>query len=306
MICDYKNGVYAFDAHYERKGLVSIYIVADCGRAAIVDTAHNRALPYALAALKELGIPRENVDYVLLSHVHLDHAGGAGLFMQRLPNAKLVVHPRGARHMIDPSRLLAGAGEVYGAAEIARMYGTVIPVPPSRVLTPQDGCELPLGGRVVACLETPGHARHHMAYFDRTANAVFTGDAFGTTRKRFDAGGPCAFPMTTPTQFDPVAMHRSIDRIAALKPAAAYPTHFGRMSGTEQIAADLHRMIDGHVSAVTRAGGNFERTCEALGELFEEERIRQSWPIAPGELRSALEIEIRLNALGLCAWYIKV
>ena len=304
MIQNCTNGVYAFDAHFECDGLVALYIIADGGRAAIVDTANNRALPYALGALAELNIPREAVDYIFLTHVHLDHAGGAGLFTQELPNAKLVVHARGARHMTDPTKLLAGVREVYGAEATERMYGSLIPVPASRVLTPRDGEVITLGGRSIVCLDTPGHARHHMVYFDRTANAVFTGDAFGITYPGFDVGGrQSAFPTTSPVQFDPEAMHRSIDRIVSLSPAALYPTHFGEMRGAERIAADLHRLIDAHVKIVSDAKGDLGETLAGLERLFEEEGIRENRPSPSPERQLYFGVELALNAQGLCVWY---
>lgn len=304
MIYDYENGIYAFDAHYERDGLVSIYIILDGGRAAIVDTANNKALPYALDALKKLGVTHESIDYILLTHVHLDHAGGAGLFMQEFPNAKLVVHPRGARHMIDPAKLVAGVQKVYGAEETERMYGTLIPVPQPRIVTPEDGDEFRLGNRLIVCLDTPGHAKHHMAYFDKTANAVFAGDAFGITHKGLEVGErQSVIPTTSPVQFDPESMHRSIDRIVALNPSAVYPTHFGQMRDVKGIAADLHRLIDDHVKAVVDAEGDLKKTYDGLIELFEAEKTRQGWPIASEEWRVVFNVTIELNAQGLCVWY---
>lgn len=304
MIQDYGNSIYAIDAHFERDGLVSIYLIRDSGRAAFVDTANSRALPYVLDAMKELDIPRENIDAVFLTHVHLDHAGGAGLFMREFPNAKLIVHPRGARHMIDPSKLLAGVREVYGAEEAERMYGGLIPVKGSRVLTPADGDEITIGGRTIVCLDTPGHARHHMVYFDKEANAVFTGDAFGVTHSEFYADGRRSLlPTTSPVQFDPEAMRRSIDRIAGLEPTAVYLTHFGELRDVRRLAAELHRLLDEYLKVVTDAKGDPEKTRAALGELFEAERVRKGWTISAAELREAFRIEIKLSSQGLCLWY---
>ena len=108
--------------------LAAVHLVVENGRAAFVDTGTNASLPSALAALEVLGLTPDCVDYVMLTHIHLDHAGGAGAMMRRFPHARLVVHPRGARHMADPSKLVAGANAVYGRDEVRRLYGDVLPI----------------------------------------------------------------------------------------------------------------------------------------------------------------------------------
>jgi glyoxylase-like metal-dependent hydrolase (beta-lactamase superfamily II) len=126
-LIDYHNGIYAFDAGYVRPLLAAIHLIESEGRAAFVDTANFEVMPQALAALEARGLGTESVDYVILTHIHLDHAGGAGAMMEAFPNAKLVVHPRGARHMIEPTKLMAGVEGVYGRERARRMYGSLIP-----------------------------------------------------------------------------------------------------------------------------------------------------------------------------------
>ena len=145
------NGVHLIDTHYLRPGHASSHLVVDDGRAAFVDTGAAPAVPRLLAALDELGLSREQVDYVFLTHVHLDHAGGAGQLMQALPNAKAVLHPRGAPHMIRPARLIAGSIEVYGEALYRQLYGELLPVPEDRVIATEDGTRIRLGKRNVDC-----------------------------------------------------------------------------------------------------------------------------------------------------------
>src|ERR1700728_5488279 len=128
------HGITAVDAEYLYRGHAAAHIIEDAGRAAFVDVGTNLSVPYLLAALAELGIAPEAVDYLLLTHVHLDHAGGAGALMQALPNARAVLHPRGAAHLIDPAKLIAASIDVYGEAVYRRLYGEIVPLPKERVL----------------------------------------------------------------------------------------------------------------------------------------------------------------------------
>ncbi len=155
---DYGHGIAAVDSGFVRPMLDAVHLVVEGDRAAVVDTASNESVPHVLAALAERGLPAAQVDWVMLTHVHLDHAGGAGAMMARFPNARLAVHPRGARHMIDPSRLTAATIEVYGAEAARRMYGDIVPVPAGRVVEMPDGATLSLNGRHFEFLDTPGHA----------------------------------------------------------------------------------------------------------------------------------------------------
>ena len=125
---DCGDGIYGIDTFYEREGCTSVYIICSGGRCGIIESAANSSLPHLLSALDELGVDYANVDFLALTHVHLDHAGGAGSYMQKFPNAKLIVHPRGAKHMADPTALIEGVCEVYGKSETERMYGEIIPI----------------------------------------------------------------------------------------------------------------------------------------------------------------------------------
>ena len=124
---DYGNGIIAFDAGYVRPVLAAIHLIVENSRVAFVDTGSNDALPNALTALDRLGFDVSAVDYVILTHIHLDHAGGAGSMMAIFPNARLVVHPRGAKHMAEPAKLVAGVTQVYGADYVSRVYGEIVP-----------------------------------------------------------------------------------------------------------------------------------------------------------------------------------
>lgn len=304
---DYDHGITAIDSGYGRPMLDAIHLVIENGRAAVVDTGTNASVPRILDALERRGIAPEQVDWVLLTHVHLDHAGGAGLLMSRLPEAKLAVHPRGARHMIDPTRLFEATVEVYGEASATAMYGTIVPVPAQRVVEVGDGATLSLAGRGFEVLDTPGHARHHVCYHDLRSGHLFTGDTFGVSYRELDdvSGRHFVFPATSPAQFDPPALHASIDRILALRPEALYLTHFGQVRDIPRLGADLHRMIDAYAALGDRLRASpdrAERLRDGLRELLLDEARRQGWTLPREDLLTLFAGDIELNADGIAAW----
>ena len=213
---DLGHGISAIDTGYVRPRFDASHLVVENGRAAFVDVGTTHSAPGLLTALEAQGLPPGAVDYVIVTHVHLDHAGGAGEMMRRLPQARLVVHPRGAWHMVDPSKLWAGASAVFGKEFVLRSYGAPVPVDASRVVEATDGFTLELGGRPLRFLDTPGHARHHFCVWDETSRSMFTGDTFGLSyRELASARGAFVLPTTTPVQFEPEALLASIDRLVA-------------------------------------------------------------------------------------------
>ena len=303
----YDHGIYAFDSGYIRPQLAAIHLVVEHGRVAVVDTASNACLPRALEALQILGLSPASVDYVFLTHVHLDHAGGAGAMMQAFPEARLVVHPRGAPHMANPARLFAAVQAVYGADEAHRLYGELLPVPADRILAAGDGYTFDLAGRTLTCLETPGHARHHLCLHDPRSGCLFTGDIFGLSFRELDVDGrPSVIPTTTPTQFEPAVMHASVDRILACQPRALYLTHFAQVTDVARLGADLHRLIDAHLAVAERerdAGPERgARILTGLWALMDAEAARQGWRLSADQWREVLRMDIELNAQGLDYW----
>lgn len=307
-LISYAQGIHAIDALYERPRLAAIHLLVEDGRAAFFDTGTTHSLPQVLAALDRLGLTPGSVDYVIPSHVHLDHAGGAGAMMRAFPDATLVVHPRGARHLIDPARLLAGTVAVYGAARTAALYGDIVPVDAARVREASDGMTLDLAGRRLTLYDTPGHARHHICLHDAKSGALFTGDMLGLSYRELDRDGRTfAFPTTTPVQFDPPAMRASIGRLLALGPSCAYLTHFSRVADVPALGADLLRLVDAHVELARLAnwGAPAERHArlvEALWRLLLEEKARHGWTLTDAALRALFANDLELNAQGLAVW----
>lgn len=320
MLSEFGDGIHVVDSGFFRPRLDAIHLIVERGRVAIVDTGVNDSVPRVFEALAGLGLGTESVDWVVLTHVHLDHAGGAGLLMSRLPAARLLVHPRGARHMIDPARLMAGTVAVYGTEAARQMYGEIVPVPAERVVEAPDGFAIELAGRRLEAIDTPGHAKHHLCLVDRKAGIVFAGDTFGLSYRELDQGDrQFVVPSTTPVQFDPPALHASIDRIAALQPRAVALTHFGPVGDVPRLAADLHRQIDamvamardcaarlGDAAATPAHGAPTEtlREClrDGMRELIFTEARRQGWAADEAELQRIFTLDIPLNADGLVAW----
>ncbi|MBK6744089.1 MAG: MBL fold metallo-hydrolase [Hydrogenophilales bacterium] len=304
----YDHGIHVLDAEYVRHGLAAIHLMVQSGHAVIVDTGTNRSVPRVMAELAGLGIAPEAVDYVIATHVHLDHAGAAGALLHACPEARMVVHPKGARHMIDPAKLTQGTIAVYGEAPFRELYGEIVACPAERVIEADDGFELDFHGRTLRFIDTPGHARHHFCIHDSASNGIFTGDTFGISYRDFDVDGrPFIFPTSTPVQFEPEALHTSVDRLMALRPDAAYLTHFGKVTGLATLAADLHELIDAYVDLTRAAPGTGAARHawlkEAIAGLLLKRLRAHGCSLGEPEVRALLVNDIELNAQGLLVWW---
>ena len=298
--------MFAVDTEHVRREADASYLIVDAGRAAFVDTGTHRSVPNLLGALAALDIDVERVDYVLLTHVHLDHAGGAGTLMAALPCARIVVHPRGAPHLADPAKLVAATRTVYGEEVFAAQFGEALPIPARRVVTVEDGERLPLGARTLEFLHTPGHALHHLCILDRDTREMFTGDTFGISYRESDtAAGPFIFPTTTPPQFDPAQLSASVARIASLAPRCAYLTHYGRVDAVDKLARDLGGEIESFARIARAAAAAADRVQRIEHELFAHLSRRLLAHGFAGEARAQhdlLDGDVALNASGLDAW----
>lgn len=301
------HGVHAIDTGFQRPRFDAAYLLVDDGRAAFIDTGTRHALPRLLGSLAALGLSVDAVDWVIPTHVHLDHAGGVGPLMQALPNAQLMVHPRGARHMIDPSALYQGALAVYGRAEMERSYGELVGVDAARVQTSRDGMALTIGGRALTLIDTPGHALHHHCIWDPASRGWFTGDTFGISYRELDnpAGQPWIFPASTPVQFQPEAMRASIGRLLARQPEAVYLTHYGRLDKVASLGAQLLGLLD-EMQALGRSLTDSPHRQEALRQglrsVYIQSLRRHGSLLSDDDIAQTLAIDVELNAQGMAVW----
>ncbi len=302
--------LHLIDTHYVRHEQAGAWLLEHEGRAAFVECNTSLATPRLLAALAARGLTPEAVDWVFVTHVHLDHAGGAGALLQQLPVAKLVVHPAGAKHMIDPRALIAGATAVYGPDRMAALYGEILPVPAERVVASQDGQILELAGRPLETLHTPGHAWHHMAIHDPHGQGVFTGDVFGLAyRALYTPSGPFLFPTTAPTQLAPEAMLASIQRIVELEPRWIFLTHYGALAWEPRLAKDLHRFLGSWTTGALQVVRDLPAgplRLEAMEDLLRY-TLRDHYRRLGGQADDATfaawtQLDVEINSQGLLYW----
>lgn len=301
-----EHGIVAVDTEYARPLQDASHLIIEDGRAAFVDTGVNNSVPLLLHALRQQDLDPADVDYLFLTHVHLDHAGGAGLLMQELPNARCVVHPRGAPHMIDPAKLMAGTVAVYGKEATAKLYGEVLPVDATRLDVADDGETFSLNGRQLQTFFTEGHAKHHYCLSDPESKGVFTGDSFGVSYRELDtAAGEFIFPTTTPVHFDPPEAHKSVDRIMSYSPERLYLTHYSEVQNLERLAVDMHKGIDAFVEIARRYVSADNRTAaiqDAIFDYFVTGLTKHGFTGDRDTMWSILHLDVNLNTQGIEVW----
>jgi glyoxylase-like metal-dependent hydrolase (beta-lactamase superfamily II) len=300
------GGIHVVDTGFHRPRFDAAYLIVEKGRAAFVDTGTNHSVPRLLAALGAVGLEPDTVDLVIATHVHLDHAGGVGLLMRHLPRARLIVHPRGARHLIDPVRLVKSATTVYGAEEVERSYRRIFGVAAERVLRTTDGMTIALAGRPLVFLDTPGHAMHHHCIWDAASRSFFTGDTFGLSYREFDtARGAWIMPTTTPVQFQPDALRHSIARILAFEPNHLQVTHFGRVGEVPRLATLFLDQLDEMV-ALAKSLPTDKARHEALKRGLEAIHLQSlrahGVMLSDARIGELLALDFELNAQGIGIW----
>ena len=305
-VLEYSGGISAIDSGMVRPQMAACFLLETGTSVAVIETGNAASADRVLKVLRSRGRSIEEVTHVIVTHVHLDHAGGAGRLMQMLPQATLLAHPYGARHLIDPSRLEASARSVYGDKRFDAMYGTLIPVPEERVRTMEDGDSLQVGGRTLEFMDSPGHARHHFTVWDEQTRGWFTGDTFGLSYRSLDSEkGAFVFPTTTPIQFDPEALIGSVDRMMEREPDCMYLTHFGRVRETERLAGDMRTGVRQYVALGEQFAESDDRTVKietAMMDWLLERARAHGLTSDEDDLREVFASDVILNTQGIEFW----
>lgn len=297
------HNIIQIDTGYLRAGLAACYLIIDNNRVAVIDTGVEKTCDRVETVLVERGLTFNDVDFIVPTHVHLDHAGGAGKLMQFCRNAKMVIHPFGSRHMIDPARLIAGAEAVYGKQGLRDSVGKIIPVDENRVIEADDSYCFRLGERKLLVIDTPGHARHHFCVWDEQSRGFFTGDTFGIVYHELDyEGRSFIFPPTTPVQFDPAAWHASIDRLMAWHPERMYLTHFGQLDEPVIYLNTLHRMIDDLAALALEHNASHESLAQAVKQYLYQDLRKQGCQLDQDRLAEVLDLDLGIIVQGLEVW----
>lgn len=298
--------IHVVDSGYVRDHFDAVHLLVHNGRVAVIDPATRFSVPRILRGLAERGLTPEAVDWILLTHVHLDHAGGTGDLLACCPNARVAVHARGERHLVAPEKLWAAVCQVYGQAEAESLYGGITPVPAERIQVVGEGDRLSLAGREILIWDTPGHALHHVVYEDTTSRSLFAGDTYGIQYPSLRGpGGALAFITSSPSQFDPDSHAHTLHKLMSRQPQQVYLTHYGSLPDPlvagQRLLAQLPKYAEIAVSA-PRGESRRETIREGLLTLYVEEAQTLGLQTTRNDLAEALAMDLDLNADGLLSW----
>jgi glyoxylase-like metal-dependent hydrolase (beta-lactamase superfamily II) len=272
---------------------------------ALVESGPGADAPVVIAALETLGIGDADLAHIVVTHIHVDHAGAAGALLDRFPRARVWVHERGAPHLVEPSRLIASTARTYGEARMRSFYGETLPCDPDRLSPVADGDRIPLGRRTLDVIHTPGHASHHVALHDAASGAMFTGEAIGSHLPWAD----CYRPALPPPEADIEAAIASIGRMRERRPTSLLTSHFGRVGDPEE---GFERGSARILAWGANVRGRLERSPETSIDELEEhllEQAREEYEADSGEPFERGRYDaigsIRMNAEGLARYWRK-
>ena len=295
------------DGHYIYAHRAAVYLIVDGDEAAFVDTATRFSVPYFMDALEGRGMRPEQVRYIIVTHVHMDHSGGVAELAKHCPKATVIAHPRAGRHIVDPTRLVASVRQIYGDEAFDRLYGVIEPVDEDRVRIMEDGETLDMGSRTFTILHTPGHAKHHFSIHDPASNSMLCGDAFGLAYERLQEGTrPYLSYVCSPPDFDPVAAKASIGRMLETGAERFFVTHYGELTAFKDGAEWLYTHIDRCDSIVNEARDS-SKTGDALVDFctnrtwafYQEERKEGGLDPDDEEVAKWATSELNITALGI-------
>jgi glyoxylase-like metal-dependent hydrolase (beta-lactamase superfamily II) len=307
------EGIYEVETYYlNRENYACCYLVEDEGEVGVIETNTNHAVPFILGAIEKLGFRKEQVKYVMLTHIHMDHAGGTGLLMEHLPQAQLILHPRGRKHMINPEKLINSVKQVYGEDKYKQLYGEIKPIPKNRVTIANEEDRFPLGNREMVAYQLAGHAKHHIILYDKKTRSIFSGDNFGIGYPMMVFGTTrLVFPSTTPTQFEPDKALETYEKIIQLEPKRVLLTHYGAIEDIEGGYVQLRNWIQFSTKIAKKRYDEGLRDDELIKILqadvwahFEKEVKGARGSGLTEDEKVLLDMDADLNAQGL-AYYIK-
>ncbi|WP_110929248.1 MBL fold metallo-hydrolase [Bacillus massiliglaciei] len=251
---DLGNRIYLIDGHdLNRERRTGTYVIKE-QQYVLVETSASPSIPFVLRGLKELDVPLDQISYIILTHIHLDHAGGAGKLLEYCPNAKVIVHPKGARHLSDPSRLIAGAKAVYGES-FDTLFDPILPIPKERIIIKNHLETLQLSeDSLLTFYDTPGHANHHMSIHDSVSNGMFTGDTAGIYYRELDQDQIRFFlPSTSPNQFNPEAMLDALSLYEKIGAEKIYFGHYGVSDRPEEVYSQIREWLPVFIETAAEA-----------------------------------------------------
>lgn len=302
MTQPWHESVRLVDMHYIGPEKAASYVVLEGGRAAIIDQTR-QAIPHLEAELASHGLTFNDVDYLIITHVHLDHAGGTGHLAKLCPNAKVLAHPKSARHLINPERIIAGSRAVYGDEMFEQLYGEILPVPEAQVRAMEDGEQLLWGERTFRFEYALGHASHHFVIYDDKSDGVFTGDVLGMGRTALLRVGPSfVHCVTAPPDFDSVEAKKAAQRLAESGAKYAYISHFGVFDQIPARVADLHASLDNMQAIIDEAASSTLDDGELTGWCIEQVGLAMDRHLAArgGDAeRHIMDADQFMNGLGL-------
>ena len=272
----------------------------------LIETSASPSIPHILEGLQALGISPGEISYIIVTHIHLDHAGGAGLMVQHCPNAKVIVHPKGARHLADPSRLIMGAKAVYGE-KFSELFDPIVAIPEDRLMIKDDGETLKLSEKLtLKFLDTPGHANHHFSIYHPLSNGIFSGDTAGIFYPQLDRESiEFYLPTTSPNQFDPEKMLQSISTFKALEIERIYFGHYGMSENPaeafRQVESWLEVFIVEAKNIVTEEKHPQKQVEQITQRLYDKIKTHLSQRGLPDKhpIYELLYLDVNVSAMGL-------
>ena len=305
VVFEVARGITAIDTFFGGRQRATAAYLLDADEPAIVETGPATSFEPVVAGLERLGIGRTDLAHVVVTHIHLDHAGGVWRIAERFPNATVWVHERGARHLADPTRLLASVTSIYGAETMASLFGPVEPVAAQRIRAVAEGDRIPLGGRYLEAMYTPGHAKHHVALVDSSTGAVFTGDALGI----HPPGARVLRPATPPPDYDLELAVASIERIRErARGASVLFSHFGPVEEVDRIcdlAVERFRSWTGAVGDALEHTDDLDEIMQVLREVAHADAETGAGAALDLQAMETLS-SLRLNAMGILGYWSKV